>query len=86
MITDTRLLGELNELRDTRFYEHLMSLKEAAGEEIDNAPSDRVANIAIGKRRALKEIIESIDTALATFQTLREKEASKKAVDMKKSF
>lgn len=86
MITDIRLLGELNELKNSRFYEHLLGLKEAASEEIDNAPSDRIANIAIGKRRNIKEIIESIDTALETFQDLRAKEANKKAVDMKKSF
>ena len=79
-------MGELNELQGSRVYEHLKSLLNEAIEEIDNAPTDRIANIAIGKRRALKDLIESIDTALSTFQSIREAEAKKKTVDMKKTF
>ena len=86
MITDIRLLGELNELKDSRFYEHLLKLKEDASEEIDNAATDRVANVAIGKRRILKELLEEIDNALGNFQTLKAKEATSKAVNMSKTF
>lgn len=85
-ITDIRLLGELNELRDSRVREYLDQLLTDASEEIDNAPTDRIASIAIGKRRALKGLIDEIDNALQNFQKVREAEATKKAVDKQKAF
>jgi len=82
VITDSRLLADLHEAKNSKVREYLDQLIEDASEEIDNAPTDRMTNIGIGKRRALKELAKAMDTALDTFEELKKKPK----VDMTKAF
>lgn len=82
MITDPRLLADLHETKNSKVRDYLDQLIHDAGEEIDNAPTDRLVNIAIGKRRALKDLAKAMDSAQETFEELRKKPQ----VDMQKTF
>lgn len=82
MITDPRLLADLHEAKNSKVRDYLDELINDASEEIDNAPTDRMVNIGIGKRRALKSLAEAMDTAQDTFEELKKKPK----VDMQKTF
>lgn len=81
MTTDTRLLSELNELRDTHVFEWLKERQQVAAVGMANAPDDRTAALQAGRYRELADIIKEIEGAKEEFEKQRRSKA-----DMRKSF
>lgn len=67
MITDVRLLSELNELQGTRIIDWLKERQHVATTGMANAPDDRTSNIQAGRYRELTDIIKEIETAKEEF-------------------
>jgi len=76
VITDIRLLSELNELQGTRVIEWLQARMVTASVGMINANDDRTCAIQAGRCRELTEIIKEIEGAKEEYEKQRHPKAN----------